>query len=212
MRAFLEAGGFKGFTDTFEDLHGLKQLPGLASQRLMADGYGFGAEGDWKTVGAGAGDEGDGRRPAGRHVVHGGLHLSPAAGRRGQVLGAHMLEVCPSIASGKPTLEIHPLGIGGKEDPVRLVFDARAGPGAQRQPDRPRQPLPPDRQRGRRRRASQAAEAAGGARGVGVPARPQDRLRARGSWPAARITRASATPSRRKCWKTSPPSPASSWR
>lgn len=127
LRSFLEAGGFKGFTTTFEDLHGLKQLPGLAVQRLMADGYGFGAEGDWKTctlvrfmkVVA------DGLAGGTSFMEDYTYHLDPA---RPQVLGAHMLEICPSIASAKPRLEVHPLGIGGKEDPVRLVFDAPAGP------------------------------------------------------------------------------------
>jgi L-arabinose isomerase len=127
LRAFLGAGGFKGFTTTFEDLHGLAQLPGLAVQRLMAEGYGFGAEGDWKTaallramkvIGADL--------PGGTSFMEDyTYHLSPDGH---QVLGAHMLEICPSIAATKPALEIHPLGIGGKEDPVRLVFDARTGP------------------------------------------------------------------------------------
>lgn len=126
IRAFLEQGDFKGFTTTFEDLHGLDQLPGLASQRLMADGYGFGAEGDWKTaallrfmkvVGEGL--------PGGTSFMEDyTYHLDPS---RPLVLGAHMLEICPTIAKGKPTLEIHPLGIGGKSDPVRLVFDAGEG-------------------------------------------------------------------------------------
>jgi L-arabinose isomerase len=126
LRSFLKDGGFKGFTDTFEDLHGLRQLPGLATQRLMADGYGFGAEGDWKTAAL---------LRAVKVMAHGlpggtsfmedyTYHLDPAGH---QVLGAHMLEICPSIAKGKPSLEIHPLGIGGKEDPVRLVFDAPTG-------------------------------------------------------------------------------------
>ncbi len=127
LREFLEEGGFKGFTDTFEDLHGLRQLPGLAVQRLMADGYGFGAEGDWKTcallramkvMGAGL--------PGGTSFMEDyTYHLDP---KGHLVLGAHMLEICESIAAGKPSLEIHPLGIGGREDPVRLVFDAPAGP------------------------------------------------------------------------------------
>jgi len=126
MRAFLEAGEFKGFTTTFEDLHGLSQLPGFACQRLMADGYGFGAEGDWKTaallramkvMGAGL--------PGGTSFMEDyTYHLSP---KGHQVLGSHMLEVCPTIAAAKPTLEIHPLGIGGKADPTRLVFDAKSG-------------------------------------------------------------------------------------
>ncbi|MEZ4642600.1 MAG: L-arabinose isomerase [Chloroflexota bacterium] len=127
MRAFLEAGGFKGYTDTFQDLHGLKQLPGVASQRLMADGYGFGAEGDWKTAAL----------LRAMKVMSAGLvggtsfmedytyHFSADGDK---VLGAHMLEICPSIAAAKPSLEIHPLGIGGKEDPVRLVFDSQTGP------------------------------------------------------------------------------------
>jgi L-arabinose isomerase len=127
IRAFLEAGGFKGFTTTFEDLHGLRQLPGLASQRLMADGYGFGAEGDWKTcillramkVMA------DGMAGGTSFMEDYTYHLQPG---NQLVLGSHMLEVCPTIAAAKPSLEIHPLGIGGKEDPVRLVFDAPAGP------------------------------------------------------------------------------------
>ena len=127
LRAFLEEGGFKGFTTTFEDLHGLRQLPGLAVQRLMADGYGFGAEGDWKTCAllramkVIAADLG-GRTSFMEDYTY---HLSP---KGHQVLGAHMLEICESIAATKPSLEIHPLGIGGKEDPVRLVFDAPAGP------------------------------------------------------------------------------------
>ncbi len=127
LRTFLEAGGFHAFTDTFENLHGLGQLPGLAVQRLMADGYGFGGEGDWKTAAL----------VRAMKVMNAGLpggtsfmedytyHFSPAGDK---VLGAHMLEVCPTIADGKPTLEIHPLGIGGKGDPVRLVFDTVSGP------------------------------------------------------------------------------------
>lgn len=126
IRAFLEAGDFKGFTTTFEDLHGLRQLPGLASQRLMADGYGFGAEGDWKTaallrfmktVGEGL----DGGTSFMEDYTY---HMDPNGP---QVLGSHMLEICPTIAKTKPRLEVHPLGIGGKEDPARLVFDAPAG-------------------------------------------------------------------------------------
>ena len=127
IRAFLEGGNFAGFTTTFEDLHGIKQLPGFAAQRLMADGYGFGAEGDWKTCAllramkVIAAD-----LPGGTSFMEDyTYHLNPAGHL---VLGSHMLEVCESIASGKPSLEIHPLGIGGKEDPVRLVFDAPAGP------------------------------------------------------------------------------------
>ena len=126
LRAFLEAGNFSGFTTTFEDLHGLRQLPGLAVQRLMADGYGFGAEGDWKTCAllramkVIAAD-----LPGGTSFMEDyTYHMNPEGHL---VLGSHMLEICESIAGGKPSLEIHPLGIGGKEDPVRLVFDAPAG-------------------------------------------------------------------------------------
>lgn len=127
LRAFLEAGDFKGFTTTFEDLHGLRQLPGLAVQRLMADGYGFGAEGDWKTCALLRAMKviGSDLRGGTSFMEDYTYHLDPQGH---QVLGAHMLEICESIAAGKPSLEIHPLGIGGKEDPVRLVFDAPPGP------------------------------------------------------------------------------------
>ncbi|HEY2285516.1 MAG TPA: L-arabinose isomerase, partial [Streptosporangiaceae bacterium] len=127
LRDFLAAGGFRAFTTNFEDLGGLRQLPGLAVQRLMADGYGFGAEGDWKTalllralkvMGAG--------RAGGTTFMEDyTYHLEPG---RELTLGAHMLEVCPSVAAAVPSCEIHPLGIGGREDPVRLVFDAEPGP------------------------------------------------------------------------------------
>jgi L-arabinose isomerase len=126
IRAFLEEGGFKGFTTTFENLHGLKQLPGIAVQRLMADGYGFGAEGDWKTAALVRAMKvmGAGLNGGTSFMEDYTYHFS----REGdKVLGAHMLEICPTIAAGKPSLEIHPLSIGGKEDPVRLVFDAAAG-------------------------------------------------------------------------------------
>jgi L-arabinose isomerase len=128
LRNFLSAGNFKAFTDTFEDLHGLVQLPGLAVQRLMRDGYGFGAEGDWKTAALvramkvmNVGQEG------GVSFMEDYTYHFSATGDK--VLGAHMLEICESIAVGKPKLEIHPLGIGGKADPVRLVFDAQTGTG-----------------------------------------------------------------------------------
>ena len=126
MEAFLKAGNFKAFTTTFEDLHGLKQLPGLAVQRLMAKGYGFGAEGDWKTAAL----------VRSMKVMAAGLkggtsfmedytyHFDPKGMK---VLGAHMLEVCPSIALGKPSVEVHQLSIGGKEDPARLVFKTAPG-------------------------------------------------------------------------------------
>jgi len=127
LRVFLEEGGFKGFTTTFEDLHGLRQLPGLAVQRLMADGYGFGAEGDWKTCALLRAMKvmGVDLKGGTSFMEDYTYHLDPNGH---QVLGAHMLEICESIAAGKPSLEIHPLGIGGREDPVRLVFDAPAGP------------------------------------------------------------------------------------
>ncbi len=126
MRAFLEEGGFKGFTDTFEDLHGLRQLPGLATQRLMGAGYGFGGEGDWKTAALVRAMKvmGEGLPGGTSFMEDYTYHLSP---KGHQVLGAHMLEICPSIAAGKPAVEVHPLGIGGKEDPVRFVFDAPPG-------------------------------------------------------------------------------------
>ena len=126
LRTFLQDGGFTAFTTNFEDLGGLRQLPGLAVQRLMADGYGFGGEGDWKTsamlrtlkvVADGL--------PGGTSFMEDyTYHLVPGEEK---ILGAHMLEVCPSIAEGRPALEIHPLGIGNREDPVRLVFDAAPG-------------------------------------------------------------------------------------
>ena len=127
LKAFLEEGGFAAYTNTFEDLHGMRQLPGIGSQRMMAAGYGYGGEGDWKTS-------------AMVHIMkvmasglQGGnsfmedytYHFDPA---NPMVLGSHMLEICPSIAAHKVKCEVHPLGIGGKEDPVRLVFNAAAGP------------------------------------------------------------------------------------
>lgn len=127
LRRFLEETGSHAFTDTFEDLHGLSQLPGIAVQRLMADGYGFGAEGDWKTAALVRATK------VMSHGLKGGssfmedytYHLTNGA----QVLGAHMLEVCPSITNEKPSAEIHPLSIGGKADPIRLVFTAAPGRG-----------------------------------------------------------------------------------
>ena len=126
LRHFLQSGNFKAFTDTFEDLHGLKQLPGIAVQRLMAEGYGFGAEGDWKTAAL----------VRAMKVMSAGLKAGTSfmedytydLRNGGQVLGAHMLEICPSIAKGRPSVQIHPLSIGGKADPVRLVFDSEVGP------------------------------------------------------------------------------------
>jgi L-arabinose isomerase len=127
LRAFLQRGGFGAFTDTFENLHGLRQLPGIAVQRLMADGYGFGAEGDWKTAALvralkimALGLSG------GTSFMEDYTYHLDASGPL--VLGAHMLEICPTLAASKPSCEIHPLGIGGKSDPVRLVFTAPPGP------------------------------------------------------------------------------------
>lgn len=127
LRRFLEEGGFKAFTDTFEDLHGLPQLPGIAVQRLMNDGYGFGAEGDWKTAALVRSMKVMGiALPGGTSFMEDyTYHLQDG----GKVLGSHMLEVCPSIAADRPRVEIHPLSIGGKGDPVRLVFTTRTGPG-----------------------------------------------------------------------------------
>jgi L-arabinose isomerase len=127
LRAFLASSNFKGFTTTFEDLHGLKQLPGLAVQRIMADGFGFGAEGDWKTCALLR------AMKTMNHGLPGGTSFMEdytyhMDSKNPLVLGSHMLEICESIAAGKPSLECHPLGIGGKADPVRLVFNAPAGP------------------------------------------------------------------------------------
>jgi L-arabinose isomerase len=127
LRAFLRAGNFRGFTTTFEDLHGLAQLPGLSVQRLMGEGYGFGAEGDWKTCALLRAMKvmAIGLKGGTSFMEDYTYHLEP---KNTKVLGAHMLEICPSIAKGKPSLEVHPLGIGGKADPVRLVFDTPPGP------------------------------------------------------------------------------------
>jgi L-arabinose isomerase len=127
MRAFLSEGGFKGFTDTFQELHGLEQLPGLAVQRLMAEGLGFGAEGDWKTAALVRAMKvmASGLKGGASFMEDYTYHLEPG---NMKVLGAHMLEICPTIAAGRPSLEIHPLRIGGKADPVRLVFEAPPGP------------------------------------------------------------------------------------
>lgn len=128
LRAFLEEGRFNAFTTTFEDLHGLEQLPGLAVQRLMAEGYGFGAEGDWKTAALVRAMKvmGSGLEGGTSFMEDYTYHLDPLGMR---VLGAHMLEICPTIAGEKPNLEGHYLGIGGKDDPARLVFNTPAGPG-----------------------------------------------------------------------------------
>ena len=127
LRNILTAGGFTAFTSNFEDLGTLRQLPGLAVQRLMADGYGFAGEGDWKTAAtvrilksmtpAGGGTS---------FMEDYTYHFGPGTPK---ILGAHMLEVCPTITNAKPRIEIHPLGIGGKEDPVRMVFTATPAAG-----------------------------------------------------------------------------------
>jgi len=126
MRNFLQAGNFKGFTDTFEDLHGMAQLPGIAAQRLMAEGYGFAGEGDWKTAALVRAMKvmGDGLPGGNSFMEDYTYHFEP---NNQMVLGSHMLEICESIANSKPSCEIHPLGIGGKADPVRLVFNVAGG-------------------------------------------------------------------------------------
>ena len=128
MELFLKAGGFKAFTTTFEDLHGLKQLPGIAVQRLMAKGYGFGAEGDWKTAALVRSMKvmSEGLKGGTSFMEDYTYHFDPKGMR---VLGAHMLEVCPTIAENKPAVEIHQLSIGGKADPARLVFKTAPGKG-----------------------------------------------------------------------------------
>lgn len=126
LKAFLEKGGFKAFTDTFENLNGMKQLPGLPVQRLMAQGYGFGGEGDWKTAALVRAI-----KVMGHGLPKGSSFMEDYTYNLDEnnelVLGAHMLEICPSIAQDKPVLDIKPLGIGGKEDPTRLIFTAKTG-------------------------------------------------------------------------------------
>ncbi len=127
LRTFLQDGGFKGFTDTFEDLHGMIQLPGIAAQRLMNEGYGFAGEGDWKTAALVRACKvmGSGLPGGNAFMEDYTYHFDPS---NQLVLGSHMLEIDESIASGKPALEVHPLGIGGKADPARLVFNVAGGP------------------------------------------------------------------------------------
>lgn len=127
LKYFLQDGNFKGYTNTFEDLHGMKQLPGIGSQRMMAAGYGYAGEGDWKTAAMVRALKvmGSGLSGGNSFMEDYTYHFDPS---NNLVLGSHMLEICPSIAAAKPSCEIHALGIGGKEDPVRLVFDAAAGP------------------------------------------------------------------------------------
>ena len=128
IRRFLENVGARAFTTTFENLTGLDQLPGVASQRLMAEGYGFGAEGDWKTSALVRAMKvmAAGRQGGTTFMEDYTYHFDP---KRPLVLGAHMLEICPSIAAGPVRLDAWPLGIGGKDDPARLIFDAPGGPG-----------------------------------------------------------------------------------
>ncbi|AKQ44449.1 arabinose isomerase [Rufibacter radiotolerans] len=127
LQAFLEDGNFKGFSDTFEDLHGMVQLPGIAAQRLMAKGYGFAGEGDWKTAALVRAMKvmGSGLKGGNAFMEDYTYHFDPA---NSLVLGSHMLEIDESIAKDRPSCEIHPLGIGGKADPVRLVFNVAGGP------------------------------------------------------------------------------------
>jgi len=127
IEQFLTAGGFKGYTDTFEDLHGLAQLPGVGSQRMMAAGFGFGGEGDWKTSALVRAMKvmASGLKGGTSFMEDYTYHMQPG---NKLVLGSHMLEICPSIADGKVSLQVHPLGIGGKADPARLVFNTPAGP------------------------------------------------------------------------------------
>ncbi len=127
LKAFLEDGGYGAYTNTFEDLHGMRQLPGIGSQRMMAAGYGYGGEGDWKTAAmVHISKLMSSGMPGGSSFMEDyTYHFDPA---NPMVLGSHMLEICPSIAQGTVHAEVHPLGIGGKEDPVRLVFNGSAGP------------------------------------------------------------------------------------
>lgn len=128
IKSFLDEGGFKAFTTTFEDLHGMVQLPGISAQRLMAQGYGFAGEGDWKTAALVRVTKvmAEGLEGGTSFMEDYTYHFHP---EKMQVLGAHMLEICPTIAGDKPTVEVHPLGIGGKADPVRLVFNGTPGTG-----------------------------------------------------------------------------------
>lgn len=126
MKKMLDENGCKAFSNTFEDLYGMKQLPGLASQRLMEQGYGYGGEGDWKVAAMTAIVKamGEGKNGGTAFMEDYTYHLEKG---REYSLGAHMLEVCPSVAAQKAKIEVHPLGIGGKEDPARLVFEGREG-------------------------------------------------------------------------------------
>jgi L-arabinose isomerase len=127
LKAFLEDGGYSAYTNTFEDLHGMRQLPGIGSQRMMAAGYGYGGEGDWKTSAMVhiLKTMSNGMKGGTSFMEDYTYHFNPA---NPMVLGSHMLEICPTIADGIVKCEVHPLGIGGKEDPVRLVFNGQAVP------------------------------------------------------------------------------------
>jgi len=126
LKAFLEDGGYSAYTNTFEDLHGMRQLPGIGSQRMMADGYGYGGEGDWKTSAMVhiLKTMSSGMKGGTSFMEDYTYHFNPT---NPMVLGSHMLEICPTIADGIVKCEVHPLGIGGKEDPVRLVFNGQEG-------------------------------------------------------------------------------------
>ena len=126
MKKLLDENGCKAFSNTFQDLYGMEQLPGLASQRLMEQGYGYGGEGDWKVAAMTAimKKMGEGKKGGTAFMEDYTYHLEKG---REYSLGAHMLEVCPTLAADKPKIEVHPLGIGGKGDPARLVFEGREG-------------------------------------------------------------------------------------
>ena len=126
LKAFLEDGGYSAYTNTFEDLHGMRQLPGIGSQRMMAAGYGYGGEGDWKTSAMVhiLKTMSSGMKGGTSFMEDYTYHFDPT---NPMVLGSHMLEICPTIADGIVKCEVHPLGIGGKEDPVRLVFNGQEG-------------------------------------------------------------------------------------
>ncbi|WP_139997276.1 L-arabinose isomerase [Paenibacillus paridis] len=126
LKAFLQEGGYSAFVTSFQDLHGLKQLPGLAAQRLMAAGYGFGGEGDWKTAALVRMMKIMAENKGTSFMEDYTYHMQ--AGNQ-MVLGAHMLEICPTLAANKPKIEVHPLFVGGKGDPARLIFNGASGKG-----------------------------------------------------------------------------------
>ena len=128
IKRILDREGAKAYTNTFEDLHGMDQLPGLASQRLMEQGYGYGGEGDWKVSAMTRIIKAmcEGMNGGSAFMEDYTYHLTEGSEYS---LGAHMLEVCPTLAADKPRIEVHPLGIGGKNPPARLVFEGKAGSG-----------------------------------------------------------------------------------